>query len=420
MSASPKQQSSHDGAAEPTPTTDASFAESAVLAVKLDNAIDEFLDRVSSLATCEAICRALCKLLVERVGYRGAWVLEMPPPGDGPASAVASYGLTMEHVESILSALTTDETAYQAWEDAFRGDSALVRRLDSFAPGVIGDGGSVSVRRIGVFRLDFLRPPRLALVVSADSDRYLATTAVQKLGKISADAALALDRVAHRTRLRAAQDERDEAFQLLDVLVSASPAAMVGVSPAGVIVSANPAAEALAGLPASRLVGKTVREVVSAPVYQGLNHVLNAVLEGKDMGAFEGPLWIRGGRRVWVRAAIAVQRNVKGHLTGLVAVGLDASEERRLARRAQVQERMLARLSGQIVEAVGQERRAIAMGLHDELGQTLAALKLQLGLVMSGDDAQSNEGHPQRAIELIGTARSPRQGRSYSSSIRRY
>jgi len=54
-----------------------------------------------------------------------------------------------------------------------------------------------------------------------------------------------------------------------------------------------------------------------------------------------------------------------------------------------------------VVEAVGQERRAIAMGLHDELGQTLAALKLQIGMAMSGAQGERAGGSSQRAMELI-------------------
>jgi len=131
---------------------------------------------------------------------------------------------------------------------------------------------------------------------------------------------------------------------------------------------------------------------------------MRAALEGEELGTFEGPLWIRGGRRVWVRAALAVQRNAQGELTGIVGVGLDATPERRLARKARYEERMMERLNTQVVEAVGQERRAIAMGLHDELGQTLAALKLHLGIAMSTPDSERDEQHPARAIELIDSA----------------
>jgi len=391
------------GAASGRP--DEAQALSVQLGSLFDDVTDEFCAAVDSAPSRDAVGRRLCKAIVDRLGYREAWVLQMPTTPEDPAIAVASFGLTAGDIEAMLAAINNDRCAREAWEEAFRRDASVVRRLSRRAPGGALPGeDDEDCRWVGVFRLDLERPPRLALVLSSDADEHFSPESVSKLGQLATDAALAIERTTHRARLRRAHEERDQALQALTVLVDASPAAMLGVSPQGVIVSVNPAAEAMTGLEAGQMLGRNARDIVSPALASGVSRIIDAALAGEDLGTLEGPLWIRGGRRVWIRAAVAVERNAAGEVTGVVGVGLDATRERRLARTALRQDRLLERLHGQIVEAVGQERRAIAMGLHDELGQTLAALKLHLSMAISDSQCRTGDEHPVRAIELIDRA----------------
>lgn len=367
----------------------------------LDEVVGRFADTTHTFTATGDVCRALCDLLVEDAGYRDAWVVRVPADG-APAHALASQGLEERDTEAALNAINSDPVMRSAWVEALRASGPLVRRAS-----VEHDRGvshTANGKGVAVLRLDFSWPPETGLVVGAQSPALLGAEAIRSLDQIASDAAMALDRIAGDQRISDVYRERDSARETLDALVDASPAGIVGVSIDGVITSVNPAAARLAGRTAADMVGRTLAEVLAPAVSATLVDRLNSVIDGSDPGVLEGPLWIRGGRRLWVRAAIAIQRAATGEITGVVGVGLDATREYRLARKAMHQEIMLARMSERAVEAVGQERRAIAMGLHDELGQTLAALKLHVAMAMYAPEGERDDEHPRKAMELVDRA----------------
>ena len=104
-------------------------------------------------------------------------------------------------------------------------------------------------------------------------------------------------------------------------------------------------------------------------------------------------------RRVWAQLGFAL---VASFAIGLVAVRHVTRLENRLRgqREREVQYvRDLQRLSTSLVTAQEEERRTIARELHDEVGQVLTALKMELALAERGVDAGSVP------FERIGSAR---------------
>jgi signal transduction histidine kinase len=106
-------------------------------------------------------------------------------------------------------------------------------------------------------------------------------------------------------------------------------------------------------------------------------------------------------RQVWVVLSLALAASVS---IGILATLYARRLEDRL-RQQQERDRQsaadLQRLSGKLVRAQEDERRAIARELHDDVGQVLAAIKVELALAQrkieaSGGSAQSLE--PARAI----------------------
>src|SRR5690606_16503145 len=85
-------------------------------------------------------------------------------------------------------------------------------------------------------------------------------------------------------------------------------------------------------------------------------------------------------RRVWQRLGLSLAGSLGiALLAGLYAGRLEARLRRQRAEQAR-SARDLQRLSARLVHAQEQERRVIARELHDELGQLLEAMRVELAL----------------------------------------
>lgn len=187
----------------------------------------------------------------------------------------------------------------------------------------------------------------------------------------------------------------------LEVMVDSSPAAIFELSRNGELAAANSAAEALMGYPEAQMRGCHVSELVSERMAPAVEAIIASVMRGDDGRTVDGPLWSRSGNKRWVRAALRTLRDADGAVVGAVIAVLDVTQEHRWARAAEHRQRRLEQLTDKVVEAVGAERRAIATGLHDGVGQTLAALKLQLHMSLSAGTLDEVRAFGTRAIDLV-------------------
>jgi signal transduction histidine kinase len=101
-------------------------------------------------------------------------------------------------------------------------------------------------------------------------------------------------------------------------------------------------------------------------------------------------------RRMWERLGIALAASLGiGLLATIYATRLENRLKRQLARDLQ-NTRDLQRLSAQLITAQEEERRTIARELHDEVGQVLTAVKVELSLAKRALEA---EGASARALD---------------------
>lgn len=102
-------------------------------------------------------------------------------------------------------------------------------------------------------------------------------------------------------------------------------------------------------------------------------------------------------RQVWLRLGFALAGSLGIALIAAIYAGRLEDRIRRQSERDVQNARDLQRLSAQLIRAQEEERRTIARELHDEVGQVLTALKVELavaerGVAAAGGPAHSLEG----------------------------
>ncbi len=192
--------------------------------------------------------------------------------------------------------------------------------------------------------------------------------------------------------------QSDEVFRLL--VDNVKDYAIFLLEPDGTVATWNQGAERIKGYKAEEIIGQHFSCFYphEARVSRWPDRELQ--IAGKE-GRFadEGMRVRKDGSMFWAYVVITALRDASGELRGFSKVTRDLTEKRALEERTrqlnkelrsrvseltesqrQVELRTLElqRLSGELLRVQDEERRRIASSLHDDLGQELVALKLEL------------------------------------------
>jgi PAS domain S-box-containing protein len=232
--------------------------------------------------------------------------------------------------------------------------------------------------------------------LQAGADDYLVKpfTAGELLARVDAHLRMA------RVRSEAAEFERRlrvesdlELNRLRDSFTQA-PAAMALLNgPIHEFVFVNQAFLKMTDRDLSELIGKTVREVFPEVDGQGFFELLDRVYQsGEPFLASDREATLnRHGKQesIYLDFGFFPVRNLRGEVDGILFQGVDVSEQvmARSQLEARVKERTaeleqaqqgLRELNHRLVQAQDEERRRLALELHDTAGQLLVALKWKL------------------------------------------
>lgn len=187
-----------------------------------------------------------------------------------------------------------------------------------------------------------------------------------------------------------AEWRRAEALQeRLAAIVEASSDAIVSSTVDGVITSWNTGAERIFGYTAAEAVGSPVREVMRAADAVGAAAQELRIAQTRDgqvpVGAQEIVRLRRDGTPVTLSAVSSVLRNVASETIGLAAICRDITETKRrdeeLRRKNDeliARDRQMRRLTTRLHGIREEERTRISREVHDDLGQLLTGLKMDL------------------------------------------
>lgn len=211
------------------------------------------------------------------------------------------------------------------------------------------------------------------------------------------------------TRLRQAERATLEYAAQLRAMADHSPIGIGLHTPDGVLAYANPALAAINGVSADDLVRKGWPHLLHPADRDRILGALREHIEQRrPVTAAEGRI-IRpdGQERILEMRAGRVEED--GRLIGHVAVVQDVTDQRRDQQQLSENYTRLRRLAAGLEQSREAERARIAREIHDELGQQLTGLKMDLAWMLAratgGPAAERLRGMQQLLDDTIGTVR---------------
>ncbi len=111
----------------------------------------------------------------------------------------------------------------------------------------------------------------------------------------------------------------------------------------------------------------------------------------EDYSTNENENVARDGTRYWVSWSNRAIRDETGEITGIMAIGVDRTAERRAEQQLRDSRQNLRDLTAELAMAEQRERREIATVLHDNIGQLLAFAKMKLGAMREQADGDTSD-----------------------------
>jgi len=201
------------------------------------------------------------------------------------------------------------------------------------------------------------------------------------------------ERIAERKRAEIALRESEERYR--ELFENANDVLYVH-DLKGAYISVNRAAEKLTGYTREEIVGRNFSEFVAPDHIQIMRENFCAKLVEQGDTTYEVDLIAKDGRRVPVEVS---SRAIYDHgvLIGIQGMARDITE-RKLAQDA------LQMFSRQLIEGQEDERRRIARELHDQIGQVLTAIKMNLHAVLQDCNTTEAGSHIKDNIEAVDEA----------------
>jgi PAS domain S-box-containing protein len=214
--------------------------------------------------------------------------------------------------------------------------------------------------------------------------------------------------ITERKRAAAALRESEGSFRLL--LNNVRDYAIFMLDPDGNVATWNESAERIKGYTGPDILGRSFASFYT-PEDIAAGKPERNLQAAAAHGSVEDEGWRvrKNGTRFWANVVITAVRDPAGALLGFAKVTRDLTERRqaeqavreRQAEAQHTRERLEA-LSQRLLKALENERRLIARELHDQIGQALTAVKLNLESLRGGGAGTRAKALPlEESVEIV-------------------
>lgn len=145
----------------------------------------------------------------------------------------------------------------------------------------------------------------------------------------------------------------------------------------------NPRFERVTGYAAGELAGRPFTHVVAPEYIESTIERFRRGIRGGDTPPYEAELLHKSGERIPVEFLVTTRYDAGGQAAGRFGIGRDITERRKVEKTLREQREQLRRLAVQLSEAEEGERRRIARELHDQVGQNLTVVGINLSVLRS-------------------------------------
>ncbi len=185
------------------------------------------------------------------------------------------------------------------------------------------------------------------------------------------------------TERRKMEREIEERKTYLEKMLISEPDAVVTHDAEGRVVEWNPGAEKLFGYKRKEVVGKVLDDLIAGPnpeEYREATSLSERFLSGGSIDSFGTIRYRKDGSPVDViRSGSGIF--IKNKLIGVVATYKDITERKKVEEELIKSHEQLRSLSAHLQAVREGERTSIAREIHDDLGQTMTALKMDFSLL---------------------------------------
>jgi len=236
---------------------------------------------------------------------------------------------------------------------------------------------------------------------AVDALRAGATDFVLKgnLGRLAPAAKRALEEAAARREHEATRQALELSERRYRAIVEDQSELIVRMLPDSTITFVNRASARFLGVAPDQVLGRLAVDSVPREYRESMRRDLAGVT--RESPAYERDAHVRDaqGETRWVHWSGRGVFDARGRLAEIQAVGRDVTELRAAMEALGAARERLQRLSRRLLEVQEAERKHLARELHDDIGQALTALKLNLEALQRGRDGEALAARIGEALE---------------------
>jgi len=173
----------------------------------------------------------------------------------------------------------------------------------------------------------------------------------------------------------------EEKQALYESIVNSSEDAIISKTLEEYVTSWNRGAENMFGYAAEEIMGKFISGSDHLKIFKDEQEILAQIKRGESVEHYEAKRATKHGKIVSVSMSVSPIKNSEGAITGISKIIRDITKQKEAEEKINKLNEELRELFDHLQKSREDERKYIAREIHDELGQALTALKIDVSMM---------------------------------------